>query len=533
MNLGNLIKDSVLKFGEYEMFHDEGKWYCNTEVLQMANKLGNALKGMGVKKGDRVATQLTNCIEIMVTFFAVYRIGAIMVPMNPMLRPDQISYIYKDTGAAVTVTNSMFLPWVREAQKMAPSLKQIILVDKQDEPGTLFFGNLLNSGGEDLTAADMDNDDVAVLIYTSGTTGGNPKGAMLSHYALWVNAMAMWENSLKAMPATLRHKERSFDPAAWKQKEREFWVTSLDRMATNLAILPLCHIYGIIIMNFIMLVGGTMVIVRRWDAGEVLKTIEKFHIGFLTLVPVMYIMLMSHPDFDKTDFSSLLACQCGAAPMDPVMGAKWYEKTGRHVQNGYGLTECGGAATSIVPPYDVKYDSVGVNVYSCNRLKIFDNNDNELPAGQEGEIVIKGPTNMKGYWNKPEETALALVNGWLHTGDLGYVDKDGFYYVTGRKKDLIIRGGENVSPMEVEEVVCKHPKVVEAGCVGYADPVYGEEIKAFVVLKQGESCTEAEVIEFSKKYLPTFKQPKKVQFIDAIPKNMLGKMLRAELRKLG
>jgi long-chain acyl-CoA synthetase len=169
---------------------------------------------------------------------------------------------------------------------------------------------------------------------------------------------------------------------------------------------------------------------------------------------------------------------------------------------------------------------------ACNRISVVDGNDTELATGQTGELVIKGPTVMKGYWNMPEETAETLKNGWLHTGDIGHKDEDGYFYITDRKKDLIIRGGENVSPKEVEEAVCKHPKVAEAGCVGITDRVYGEEIKAFVVLKQGETCTEVEIIEFCKQRLPTFKQPKKVQFIAALPKNMLGKILRVDLRKL-
>lgn len=532
MNLGKMLENGVMKFGEYNMVHDQDRWYTNVEMLKMANRLGNALKAMGIKPGDRVVTQLTNCVEILVAFNAVYRIGAVMVPMNPTLRPDQVSYIYRDTGAAITITNSLFLPWVREAQKSAPDLKHIVLVDKQDEPGTTFYGKLLESGSEELTALDMDNDDTAVFIYTSGTTGGNPKGCMLSHFALWINSMAMWENGVTVMPFTLRQHQATFEPSLWKVQEREILVSGVNRAATNLGVLPLCHSYGLLILNFCFLVGGSVVIQRSWNAGEVLKVIEKFKIGYLTLVPVMFIMLMDHPDFDKTDFSSLLSCQCGAAPMDPAMGMKWREKTGCHVQNGYGMTECGAAATSIVPPLEVRYDSVGLNAFSCNRIKIFDNSDKEMPTGQEGEIVIKGPTLMKGYWNLPEETANTIVNGWLHTGDLGYVDKDGFFYITGRKKDLIIRGGENVSPMEVEEVVMKHPKVVEAACIGIKDRVYGEEVKVCVVLKKGEEATEAEIIEFCKKQLPNFKTPKQVAFMDNLPKNFLGKLLRAELRKL-
>jgi long-chain acyl-CoA synthetase len=247
----------------------------------------------------------------------------------------------------------------------------------------------------------------------------------------------------------------------------------------------------------------------------------------------MYIHLLDHPDLDKYDLSSLKFCACGAAALDPGIGLKWKERVGVHIDEGWGMTESGATTSGNPGSAPPKYGSIGINMLACNRMSVVDNDDCELPAGATGELVIKGAAVMKGYWNLPEETAETLKNGWLHTGDIGHRDEDGYFYITDRKKDLIIRGGENVSPKEVEAVVCKHPKVVEAGCVGILDKVYGEEIKAFVVLKQGEKCTEVEIIEFCKKHLPTFKQPKKVQFIEAIPKNMLGKMLRAELRKLG
>ena len=197
------------------------------------------------------------------------------------------------------------------------------------------------------------------------------------------------------------------------------------------------------------------------------------------------------------------------------------------------MTESGALTSGNAPLRAPKIGSVGFSLLKCTKISVVDNDDNELGPNESGELVIKGPTVMKGYWNLPEETAETLKNGWLHTGDIGYKDDDGYFYITDRKKDLIIRGGENISPKEVEDVVCKHVKVVESACVGIVDRVYGEEIKVYVVLKPGESCTEAEIIELCKQHLPTFKQPKKVQFIETLPKNMLGKLLRAELRKLG
>ena len=534
MNIGRQLEDGVSKFGVYNHVYDGGKWYTNLDLLKMSNRLGNALKALGVQRGDRVAIQMLNCIEVFAAYNAIYRIGAIAVPMMPVLRPDQIAYIYKDMGAKVTITSILFLPWIREAQKTAPDLKDIILVDKEDEAGTLYFPKLVSGYSDEMTLAETDNEDVAAIIYTSGTTGGNPKGVMLTHFTLWINSICMQENGMRSMSTTMRDSIREFETARWKHREVPREITGIDRSLTNLAVLPLAHSYGMAIMNFLSLVGGRSVIMKMWNPGEALKLIQDFHVGFLTLVPTMYVMLMDHPDFDKYDLSSLKACVCGAAPMDPGMGPKWHEKTGCHVMEGWGMSESGGAGgTASDPPLEPKYGSVGFPGFVTLQVKVFDKDDNELPVGQEGELVMKGPNIMKGYWNMPEETAKTIVNGWLHTGDLGYKDEDGYFYVTGRKKDLIIRGGENVSPMEVEDVVCKHPKVVEAGCAGIKDRVYGEEIKVFVVLKKGEQCTEAEIIEHCKPYLPKYKMPKQVQFLEALPKNMLGKILRAELRKMG
>jgi long-chain acyl-CoA synthetase len=280
-------------------------------------------------------------------------------------------------------------------------------------------------------------------------------------------------------------------------------------------------------------VGGKAVVLRWWNVEEALKAIQTFRVTHMAAVPTMYVQMLEFPDLDKYDLSSLEDCNSGGAALPIEVASRWKQKVGIDIREGWGLTESGATTTGQPADLPPKYGSAGKCLLKCNTIKVFDEKDHELPPGQRGEIVVKGPTLMKGYWNQPEDTAQTIRNGWLYTGDIGYIDEDGYLYITDRKKDIIIRGGENVSPREVEEVLYQHPKVLEAGVIGISDKVYGEEIKAFVVLKQGEEGSEEELIAFCKQHLPTFKTPKKVQLMESLPKNLLGKVLRAELRNLG
>ena len=532
MNIGQGLEDSIKRFGEYESTYFEGKWYTNVEIDHNANRLGNALKELGMGRGDRVAVQMPNSPELFSAFAGIYKMGAIVVPLSPLLRPDQAAHIYVDCGARAIITSSDFAGRVLEAQKQAPDAQHIVLTDDADIQGTIPYRSIMSNYGDRLPVEETDNDDVAALIYTAGTTGP-PKGVMHTHYSLYINALLFYEYVLVHRSLTLESRSRAFSPRALRIDEVSQRVSGMNRGMVSLAVLPLSHSYGIAFSNTGMLVGARTVMLRWWNVEEAIKAIDAFRVTQLAAVPTMYTQILDFPELDKYDLSSLEDCQCGAAPLPVETALRWKERVGVDIREGWGLTESGAITAGQPANLPPRYGSIGRCLLKCNTMKVFDDRGDKLPPGQQGEIVVKGPTLMKGYWNMPEETAASIRDGWLYTGDIGYMDQDGYFYITARKKDIIIRGGENVSPGEVEEILLQHPAVAEAGVAGVPDPVYGEEIKAFIVIKPGELLSAEQLIAFSKEHLPTFKRPKEVQFVESLPKNVLGKVLRAELRKLG
>ncbi|MGA2368919.1 MAG: AMP-binding protein [Dehalococcoidia bacterium] len=531
MNLGSLGLDNIQRFGQYDSSYFEGRWYNNVEMEAESNRLGNALKSLGIQKGDRVAIQMPNSPVVLWSFPAIYKIGAVAVPMNPLLRPDQSAYIFKNCGAKAVITSPEYIPWIQAAQKDASDLKHLVVTEKTDIPGTIGYDSLVPGQSDVLQIEKTENEDLAALIYTAGTTGPN-KGVMHTHFSLYMTAVGYAEYVSRYLSATLNMSYKYMNVRTLRMTEVQQKVTGTDRNAMSLFVLPLSHSYGLAVSLMGILYAGRGIIMKWFNPEQALKLIGEFSVTNFAGVPAMYIMMLSHPDFNKYDLSSLRECSCGAAPLPPDIGKIWKEKTGTDILEGWGMTETGATTCGNIPGLPPKYGSIGKCMVKADTMSIVDDEDHELLPGKIGEIAIKGPTIMKGYWNMPKETEEALRSGWMHTGDVGYMDDEGYFYITDRKKDIIIRGGENVSPREVEEVLLQIPQIMDVGVIGIPDKVYGEEIKAFCVLKKDETVSSEEIIAFCRQQLPTFKIPKAVQFVDTLPKNMLGKLLRAELRKM-
>ena len=501
MNLVELPEREIKQFGEHVSVIFEDRQWTNLEMRSASNRLANALKELGVQKGDRVIIQMPNCPEVLQSFMAVYTIGAVVVPINFMVAEAETAFIYRDTGAGVIISSSDFLEKIETCRKKVPNIEHVILTDRDVPHGVLSYHQLLAQHSDEISMVQTEDDDLAALIYTAGTTG-QPKGVMHTHYSLYANAK-MQQETLQ-LPSDM----------------------------TSISVLPLCHSYGIASMNFGMYVGGgRTVVLNTFDIDTVFAAIEKYRANIMGAVPTMYVFMLLHPDPQKYDLSSMKYWICGSAPLTIETWERFRDTFGFEIIEGWGLTEAG--ANNSVNPLEgkKKVGSIGLPMQGTH-IKVVDDADRELPANQEGEIIISGPMLMKGYWNRPEETEKVLKGGWLYTGDVGYKDEEGYFFITERKKDLIIKAGENIAPREIEEVLYSHPKVSEAAVVGVPDAVYGEDIKAFVVLLPGQSAAEEEIIEFCRERLKRFKSPKEVVFLDSLPKSLVGKILRKELRKM-
>ena len=500
MNIARLAEERIKEQGEQVIIIFEGREITGAEMDRAARRLGNALKNLGVKRGDRVILQMPNCPEVLQGFQALWKIGAVVVPINFLVGEEETAQIYEDSGARVVISSQAFLPKIRSARSRVPGVETVILIDREVPEGTLSYRPLVEKSSEALDALETGDDELAALIYTAGTTG-RPKGVMHSHYSLYANARMQYES------------------------------VSLPDGMTSISVLPLCHSYGIATLNNGLFRRGRTVLLNSFNVETIFASIEKYRAEIMAGVPTMYVYMLLYPEPKKFDLSSMKYWICGSAPLALETWNRFKQVFGHEIIEGWGLTEAG--ANNSVNPLEglKKIGSIGLPMKGTE-MRIVDDAGNTLPPGQQGEIVIRGPQLMKGYWNNPEETAKVVKNGWLHTGDVGYVDEDGYFWITDRKKDLIIKAGENISPRVIEEVLSRHPQVSEAAVIGIKDEIYGENIKAFVVLKPGEAATEAEIIEYCQTKLTTFLVPKEVTFMKALPKILVGKVLKKELRKM-
>jgi long-chain acyl-CoA synthetase len=502
MNLVKLGDERMQRLGDTRTFVFEGETLAASQINEMGRRLAGGLKSIGIGRGDHVVVSLSNSPEVFACFAAIWRLGAVIVPIMFLLGEDETRYILDHSDAKAVITSADLLEKIQNAAGGINHIKNIIVLGGEDRGNQVDVYGLVEHNPPMQQTAEMDEDDVALMIYTSGTTG-RPKGVMLSHNNLYQNALASWEASQAA------------------------------KGDITLLCLPLAHSFGVVVMNsgnLSQFKDSSAVLMRWFDPEEVFRLIEKYRVTQFIGVPTMYQILVSHPAGDKFDTSSLERCTISAAPVSAELYRAFTTKFDCKMYEGYGLTEASPTVAFCRPGMPIKKGSTGIPIPGVE-VKIFDAEDRELPAGDQGEIVVKGPNVMLGYYKNPEETSATLRNGWLHTGDVGYLDEEGYLFITDRFKDMIIKGGYNIYPSEIEGYLEEHPAVGEVAVIGIPDEKYGEEIMAFIVRTPGQQIDEGGLIEFARSRMTPYKAPSRVQFIDGLPKSLVGKVLKKELRK--
>lgn len=503
MNLVDLGDKNIKKFGEKLALIFEGEEFTNTRLNEMGRRLASGLRSLGIGRGDHVVVCLPNSPEVWASFQGIWRIGAVIIPIMFLLGLEEIRYILDHSDAKAIITSQDLLPNIEKAMKEGREVEKIIVLGGGDQGDRVDFHGLLGRSQVEEEAEDMDEDDVALMIYTSGTTG-RPKGVMLTHNNLYTNAIGAWEAN------------------EWK------------KAPISLLCLPLAHSFGVVAMNAGNLspYKGSFGVLMTWfDPEGVFQLIERHGINNFIGVPTMYQLLLNYPAADKYDTSSLERCTISAAPVTEELYRAFTARFNCMMYEGYGLTEASPAVALCRPSMPHKKGSCGAPLPGVE-VKIFDEEDKEVPVNEQGEIVVRGPNVMKGYYKNPEDTQKALRGGWLHTGDVGYLDGDGYLFITDRMTDMIIKGGYNIYPSEIEGYLEEHPAIQEVAVIGIPDEKYGEEVMAFVVIGPGKELSEPEVIDYARSRITKFKAPSRVSFMDSLPKTLVGKVEKKELRKL-
>ncbi len=479
-----------------------GRHLTFRELNKKANQLANGWRQTwNIKKGDRIAILAKNCPEYLEALFAAAKIGAILVPLNIRLIGQELAYIFINCEPKGLILGEDFLGVISDVKDQI-NLSNCLLLDGAEATGMTPYESFLDSADDRTPHLEEPNtlDDPQVILYTSGTTG-YPKGAIQTHGNILFN-------SLNANLA-------------------------LDIVSTDVTLcgLPLFHTGGLHVMTTPTLhAGGTVVIQRSFDAEEALQLIDEKRVNTVFFVSTMWLFMCQHENFQKTDFSGLRLAWTGGAPC-PMSVIEAYQKKGLSMRQGYGLTEVGPDAM-ILPAEDAvaKAGSIGKPPFHA-AMRIVNEDEVDVPSGEVGELIFRGPTVTSGYWKNPKATAEALFGGWFHTGDLAFMDEDGYAFIVDRKKDMFISGGENVYPVEIEKVIYKHPKVAEVAVFGVPHEKWGEVGHAVVCSKPGEILTEKDIINFLQNKLARFKIPKSVSFIETLPRNLAGKVLKRILRE--
>ena len=456
-----------------------------------AQRAAGLLRAHGIEAGDRVGMQLPNVPYFPVVYFGALRLGAVVVPMNPLLKGREVGYHLKDSGAKVLVAWHGFAEPAQAGSEEAGA--ELILVT----PGE--FEQALGEAEPVEDIADRADDDPAVIIYTSGTTG-TPKGATLTHSNL----------------------------AAGAETARDLVDAGPDTV--TLATLPLFHVFGMnSVMNVSVRARGLLTLLPRFEPAKALEIIQRDKVTTFAGVPTMYTALLHHPERGDYDTSSLDLSVSGGSAMPVEVLRGFDEAFGTKVLEGYGLSETTGMGSFNLPSQERKPGSIGVPI-GGTEFRLLDDDGDDVPAGEPGEIAMRGPFVLRGYWERDDATAETIRDGWFHTGDMATVDDDGYFFIVDRKKELIIRGGYNVYPREIEEVLYEHPAVREAAVVGVPHDSLGEEVGAAIALKDGAEASEDEIRAFAKERVAAYKYPRQIWFVEELPKGPTGKVLKREIQ---
>jgi long-chain acyl-CoA synthetase len=488
-----------------------------SEIKAQTDKLATALARLGIGRGDRVGVMLPNCPQYIISFFAIVRLGAIVANVNPTYTPREVDLVARDSGMRVMITLDVLSP-ISLGIKDHTNLEQIITTsvqayahDNRHAPaapaGTLSFSELI-AGIEQPALPSVTinaSADVAALVYTGGTTG-TPKGAMLTHANLFAAAVQC---------------------QIWG---REFAARGAERF---LLVIPFFHVYGLVVgLVYGTWMGAWQILIPKYDVNMLLAAVNTYEPSFFPGVPTLFISLLNHHEAPHSKLGAIRRLNSGSAPLPVEIIERFEAMSGAALFEGWGMTETSALGTSTAMLAERRPGSIGFPV-SNTELKIVDLEDGttEVPLGEAGELCIRGPQIMKGYWNKPEETANVLRDGWLYTGDVARMDEDGYFYIVQRKKDLILVSGYNVYPNEIEDVLFTHPAVKECAVIGVPDQYRGEAVKAFVVLKEDGVASAEALLAFCRERLAKYKLPAIIEFLDALPKSAVGKVLRRELRE--
>lgn len=517
---------SVERYPQRPALRYFGKSITYRQLSEEVNRFATALNHLGVKKGDRVAIHLPNCPQAVIAYYAILKRGAIVVETSPLYVEREIAHQWNDAGTLLVITLDLFLPAVKKAATDAKVERIIVCriddyfplplkiayrcktlfrprANLQSDPRCLSFKQLLTKNFPRVDDAKIDpGNDLALLQYTGGTTGVS-KGVMLTHRNVVSNVLQV----------------------------RAWFHEAQDGKEIFIGVLPLFHIFGMnICMNFPLSIGATILLLPKFELQPLLRAINRCRPTVFAGVPAMFTAILNAPSLHNCDFSSLKFCVSGAAPLPKDVIERFEKATGAPLIEGYGLSEASPVTHCNPLSGTRRAGAIGLPLPDTD-AKIVDLHDNkkELPRGEAGELAVRGPQVMRGYWHQDEETARVLQNEFLYTGDIAIMDGEGYFTIVGRKKEMIIVGGFNVYPSDVEETLNRHPAVAESAVVGLPDPVLGEIVKAHIVLREGAKLSVDEIMAYCKENLAKYKVPKVVQFRDSLPKNPLGKVLKWKL----